>query len=457
MKIRFMVVCLMAVILTGAAVAQTDSPDLDAIGQAVQAQMDAQNIPGLAIAVVYQGEVIYAEGFGVRSIEDDAPVTPDTLFRIGSTTKPLTALAVLRLVEEGTLDLDTPITAYLPDFQASDAITLRHLLSHTAGLNDQADSIVALDPDGLRDSVATFTADGLFTTPGTARSYANPGFDLAGAVVEAVSGTPFADHMAEEVFTPLDMNRTTFHSTVAMTYPLTAGHQPALFGLSVVRPNPDNISQYPSGFAFSSVNDLTHLINFLLDGNERVLAEALRGEMLTNSAVRLTSTFDYGLGVTIDQYRGTTRVGHGGRIDGYGAFLETLPEYDFGVAILSNNIAVDETPMFDAVVEAVLDLPTPEPTPAEDIAYTPADYVGTYIPRTQAGDPLISIVVSEQDGALVAQADGQPLLTLRPTAPDTFEVFIGEISAGLSVAFVREEDGQVSYISVGNRLGARQP
>lgn len=451
-----MLVCVLVTLLTGAAVAQTDIPDLDAIGEAVQAQMDAQNIPGLAIAVVYQGEVIYAEGFGVRSIEDDAPVTSDTLFRIGSTTKPLTALAVLRLVEQGTLDLDAPITAYLPDFQASDAITLRHLLSHTAGLNDQADSIVALDPDGLRDSVAAFSSAGLFAAPGTARSYANPGFDLAGAVVEAVSGAPFADHMAEDVFAPLDMDSTTFHSTVAMTYPLTVGHQPALFGLSVVRPNPDNVAQYPSGFAFSSVNDLTQLIGFLLDGDERVLSEALRAEMLADSPARLTSTFDYGLGVTIDQYRGTTRVGHGGRIDGYGAFLETLPEYEFGVAILSNNIAVDETPIFDAVVDAVLDLPTPETTPAGEIAYTPADYVGTYIPRTQTGDPLISIVVSEQDGALVAQADGQPLLTLRPTAPDTFEVFIGEISAGLSVAFVREADGQVVYISVGNRLGARE-
>ena len=81
MKIRLMLVCVLVTLLTGAAVAQTDIPDLDAIGEAVQAQMDAQNIPGLAIAVVYQGEVIYAEGFGVRSIEDDAPVTSDTLFR----------------------------------------------------------------------------------------------------------------------------------------------------------------------------------------------------------------------------------------------------------------------------------------------------------------------------------------------------------------------------------------
>lgn len=456
MRIRFIAVLLMAALLTGAAFAQPPEPDFDAITQAIEAQMQAQNIPGLAIAIVHRGEVIYAEGFGVRSTEDDAPVTPDTLFRIGSTTKPLTALAVLRMVEQGTLDLDAPISAYLPDLTIGGAITLRQLLSHTAGLNDQADSIVLLDPDALRASVAGFTEAGVFAAPSVVRSYANPGFDLAGAVVEAVSGLPYADAMAETVFGPLGMTRTTFHSTVAMTYPLASGHQPNLFGVSVVRPNPDNVAQYPSGFAFSSVNDLTHLIDFLLDGDERVLSEALRAEMLTSVPTRLASPFDYGLGVVLDTYRGAQQIGHGGRIDGYGAFLETLPEHDFGVAIVSNNIAVDEAPIFAAVVDAVLGLPVEAVVPAEDIPYTAADYVGTYPLRNQTGAPLATIVVSDQDGILIAQAEGQPLLTLRPTAPDTFDVYVGEVSVATSVAFVRDENGQVAYLSVGYRAAPRE-
>jgi CubicO group peptidase (beta-lactamase class C family) len=456
MRVRFIAVLLLTISLTSLAFAQSPEPDFDAITQAIEEQMQAQNIPGLAIAIVHRGEVIYAEGFGVRSTEDDAPVTPDTLFRIGSTTKPLTALAVLRLVEQGLLDLDTPITAYLPEFTMSDDITLRQLLGHTAGLNDRADAIVLLDANALRDSVLGFTSAGLFAPSGTVRSYANPGFDIAGAVVEAVSGQPFADAMAKDVFAPMGMTRTTFHSTVAMTYPLASGHQPNLFGLSVVRPNPDNITQYPSGFAFSTVNDLTHLIDFLLEGDEGFLSEALRAEMLDSSPVRVASPFDYGLGVVRTTYRGAQQIGHGGRIDGYGAFLETLPEYDFGVAIVANNGAIDEAPIFAAVVDAVLGLPVEDVVLADDIPYTSAEYVGTYVLRALDGEPVASIVISEQDGALVAQADGQPLLTLRPTAPDSFGVYFGDINAGIGIDFVRDENGRVAYVSVGYRIGVRE-
>jgi hypothetical protein len=93
---------------------------------------------------------------------------------------------------------------------------------------------------------------------------------------------------------------------------------------------------------------------------------------------------------------------------------------------------------------------------ADDIPYTPAEYVGTYVLRALDGEPVASIVISEQDGALVAQADGQPLLTLRPTAPDSFGVYFGDIDAGISIDFVRDENGRVAYVSVGYRIGVRE-
>ena len=158
---------------------------------------------GLALAIVQGGEVAYANGFGVTSAEDGGvAVTPQTLFRIGSTTKPLTGTAVMRLVERGLLDLDRPVTAYLPWLRFSEAgvaerVTLRMLLSHTAGLPREQITPHLLfgrrDPAGLEAYVREeLPRLPLVAPPGVVWSYSNPGINLAGYLAEVVSGRPYA-------------------------------------------------------------------------------------------------------------------------------------------------------------------------------------------------------------------------------------------------------------------------
>ena len=235
--------------------------------QNIEASMHQSHIPGLALAIVHEYKLIYARGFGVTSVEDGGvPVTPETLFRIGSITKPLTGTAIMRLVEAGKLDLDTPVKAYIDWFRLSDPeatahVTLRMLLSHTSGLPTDAQHVGKRDPEGLeisvREQIPEYT---LLAPPNTVMSYSNPGLNLAGYIAEVASGKHYAEFMQEAVFEPLQMHRTTFDPTRAMTYPVAQSHDLDKDGeLHVQHQYADNVAHYPSGFAISTVMDLANL------------------------------------------------------------------------------------------------------------------------------------------------------------------------------------------------------
>jgi CubicO group peptidase (beta-lactamase class C family) len=208
--------------------------------QAIQERMGAQSVPGLALAIVQDQQVIYARGFGVTSVEDGGvSVTPQTLFRIGSTSKPLTGTAIMRLVEAGKLDLDCPINAYMDWLRFSEPgmereITLRMLLSHTSGLHHSIPTNPALPVD-YADQYSFETLEQyarellprcpFVAPPGKLYFYSNEGPTLAGYIAEVVSGMPFPQLMQELIFDPLQMKRTTYDIAVAMTYPVAQEHE----------------------------------------------------------------------------------------------------------------------------------------------------------------------------------------------------------------------------------------
>jgi CubicO group peptidase (beta-lactamase class C family) len=422
-------------------------------------QMSQQNVPGLAIALVQGDEVIYRGGFGVRSTETQEAVTPDTLFHIGSTTKPLTAIGVLQLVDAGVLDLDEPVVTYLPEFAVDDAITLRHLLSHTAGLNDEANSRGSLAPEALQQAVLAFGPAAQFAPVGEVRAYSNVGFNIAGAVTEAAVDTPYADYMAQ-VFNQLKMKRTTFDPTLAMTYPLAVGYQPGLLGNTIVRPMSANTAEAPSGILYSTVDDLARLVEFFLnegvvDGTA-IISPELFAAMTTPSAVRVGTAFAYGLGVFVDTYRETVTWGHDGKIDGYTAVLRTWPAYDLGVVLLASSIAFDGSAVEDAIAETLLGLPAPEAPAAVEAPDDLTPYLGTYVISNPQGEPVFEVTISLNEAGLKAQITGQPPLELRASAPDTFEAYFAGNPVGAQVLFLRDDAGNVRYISAGLRVGIRQ-
>jgi CubicO group peptidase (beta-lactamase class C family) len=329
------------------------------IAERILAAMDARGTPGVALAVVRDDAVVHAAGFGVTSVEDGgAPATERTLFQIGSVTKPLTGTLVMRLVEQGLLDLDRPVRAWLPGMTlsgpgAADVITLRMLLSHTSGLPwDQISPTRVFgrrDPGALADWVRDELPERPFVAPpGTRWSYSNPGINLAARVAEVATGQWYAELMQEQVFEPLGMQRTTLDPTVAMTYPLAQSHARDADGtLRVEHRMADNVAQYPSAFAFSSALDLARFARMQLNGGEidghRVLAAESVAEMQRPQADRREGdATHYGLTLSINGWRGVQRIGHTGGIRNYGCELAFVPDSGVAVVLLYNHGAFAE-------------------------------------------------------------------------------------------------------------------
>ncbi|HEX2037887.1 MAG TPA: serine hydrolase domain-containing protein [Chloroflexota bacterium] len=321
-----------------------------ALESTVEAAMQAAQVPGLALAIVQRHELMYARGFGTTSVEEGGqPVAPTTLFRVGSVTKPLTGTAIMRLVDAGMLALDRTVKSYIPWFSlsdpaASEQVTLRMLLSHTSGLpHDHR-------PFGRRDAAALearirheVPRYQLVAAPGTRHAYSNTGIHVLAYLAEVVTGKSYTEVMQELVFEPLEMERTTFDPTVAMTYPLAQSHSLDEDGtLKVEHRYADNAANYASGQAISNVLDLVNFATMHLRqgrfGASTILSPAAVAEMHRPQAGRGDGTA-YGLTLVVKEWRGVTRVGHGGAITNFGATFELVPAVGAAVIALYNRLA----------------------------------------------------------------------------------------------------------------------
>ncbi len=391
--------------------------------------MTAAKVPGVALAVIHEQKVIYARGFGVTSIEDGGlPVTPETIFRIGSTSKPLTTTAIMRLVEAGKLELDTPISEILPDLEFSvpgaiQAVTLRKLLSHTAALPTDADHYGPREAPGLRAGVYTDIANYPLVAPvGRIWSYSNPGINLAGYLAELVSDKPYAQLMQELLFDPLHMTRTTLDPTIAMTYPVAQSHSSDAEGNLVVDHHyADNTMHYPSGFIMSTALDLANFALMHLGGGtfegEQILAPESVTEMHT-PVVRFKSLNDDGYGLTLSSfnYKGVRQVGHGGRISSFASHFEMVPETGSAVIILANNSEAwgpQEVAITRHILDQLLNLPAEIEAP-QTIEPDRASWdrlVGSYVGALTGA---AEVVREGDDLTLIWQGQPLPLLCVEP-------------------------------------------
>jgi CubicO group peptidase (beta-lactamase class C family) len=422
--------------------------------------MQAAKVPGAAVAVIHNHEVVYARGFGVTSVEEGGlPCTPTTLFRIGSTTKPLTTAAIMRLVEGNVLELDTAIDELLPDLQLSEPgaiqqVTLRKLLSHQAALPTAAEHFGSRSPEGLRESVyRDIAAYPLVAPVGKLWSYSNPGINLAGYLAEVASGKPYTQLMQELVFDPLTMTRTTFDPTIAMTYPLAQSHDVDEAGaLKVQHRYADNTQHYPSGFAISTVLDLANFAIMLMSGGlfngQPVLSAASVAEMQRPQASFLSLNGDgYGLTLSSHDYKGVRLVGHGGRISTFASLFEMVPERGAGVIVLANRAAewgAQEQKITRFVFDSLLDLPAAVPAP-QTLPPSPAQWprlTGTYVGFTTG-----LATISAEGDALLLEWEGAKH-PLQPVRDDIYIAQIPNHEDAFTVGFMLEGNLPVEYITV---------
>jgi len=249
------------------ATAQSGQVNFAELEKSVEAELKENQTPGAAIAVISGDRVLFVKGFGTTSAEGGAPnVTPDTLFRMGSTTKMFTAAALVTLAGAGKIKLDAPIGTHvknLPPKLAS--LTAHQLLSQSANLRDFAASVVTNDDAGLGQNVRSWKDDVFFTEPSSVYSYSSPGYWLAGFLVEEIYGKPYADALAELLFKPLGMTRSTIRPLAAMTYPLALGHNIERGAATVMRPVFNNAAMYPGGSMYSSASELSRFAIALMN------------------------------------------------------------------------------------------------------------------------------------------------------------------------------------------------
>ena len=353
-------------------------------------ELKATNIPGAAVAVVIGDRVVFAKGFGVENIETGTSVTPDTLFRIASTTKMLTAAALVALAERGKVKLDAPIGTYVKGLSPKlSRVTVHQLLSHTAGVRDGFSFNGPHDDDALAKFVSSWNDDYFVAEPGEIFSYSNLGYALAGRVIEKVSGKPYADAMNEVLFEPLGMRRSTLRPIMAMTYPMAQGHD-GQTSLSIVRPFADDSRFWANGGVFTSISDYSRFaIAFLNDGRidgKQVISPAGISKLSTPYVDMPGGNADenprHAYGLNVRDYRGVRVLQHGGLRVGFGSLVRIVPEHRFAVIILTNKSNGLLMRSFEKATELVVPLkPRSTPTPRQPLVITDAElkkYAGVY-------------------------------------------------------------------------------
>ena len=426
-------------------------------------------LPGLSIGIVHDQQLIWARGFGQASLEAGRAATPETLYRIASITKLFTSTAILQLRDAGCLQLDDPIVKHLPWFAigpaAADApvITIRHLITHTAGLPREAGFPYWTDGDfPTIDKVRERLPSQRAALPAEREwKYSNLGLTLAGEVVAAVSGRPYADYVAQHVLEPLGMKRT-FVTTPPADHPdLAAGYERRLpGGRRATAPHSDARGITAAAGMTTCVSDLARFAMFQLSdsGGASILEPSTRREMQRPHWVEPDWTAGWGLGFRIQRRNGKTYVGHGGALHGYRTQLQLSPAERIGVIVLTN--ADDGDPVkytdkaFDWVAPAILKSAAPATA-------APAGwerYAGRY--RNAWGDAQVLLVEGRLAMLDPSLADPMPnIVWLNPAGEHTFraETRNGFGSNGEPLVFELDGAGRVVRIKVGeNYLTAIQ-
>ena len=334
----------------------------------------------------------------------------------------MTALALLDAAAKGRVELDAPVRTYVKDIHPGlGGVTLRQLLTHTAGFREASPSVQSKDDAALGQMVRGWKADYLFAPPGDVFSYTGPGYWLAGLVLERVYGKPYADVMREQFFQPLGMERGTLRPTEALTHDFSQGHEGAGDALKVVRPMAENTAMYPAGSAFSSARELARfaavMVNGGLEGERRVFSKKTVRDFFTGQApLPGSDVARYGFGLVTMKTGGTVLFEHGGVRRGYGSHIRFLPERRGAVIALTNENGVTLHRSVNRITQAVFGLPDepPQNEQAEPLTAAQAErYTGTYVHAD-----LVKFTVTWDGKRLVLKTDKeQPLVR---TGPDTF-------------------------------------
>ena len=428
------------------------SQRLEKLEELFEEERVKNKIPGLALAVVKDGEVVFAKGFGVSNLEEKKPVDTETLFAIGSSTKSFTSTLVAMLVDEGKMDWDDPVTKYLPDFKmdvdtGDEQITIRDLLCHRTGFTRM----------GLIWASGSKTRAEVIEQAMGAKPYAdfqekflynNVMYMTSGVCAGRATDSDWDTLIAERIFKPLGMNDSTTSIIDAQKDDrLSLGYtwdKDLEEFVNLPMRNLDSIG--PSGSINSNVNDMANWVRFHLaqgkfDG-KRLLSEEAQAETWTNQ-IKVGGNIFYGFGWMLREWDGKKVVEHGGNIDGFGAQVTLLPELNAGYVLLTN---VTATPLQGGSVQLVFDTlfgeekeketDTEEQPATVDMAELEGKYIANFGPFKDA-----TMEVKKIDGNLTVDVPGQTTYELK--LPDDDGKWFFALTDTIAVSFNRDEENSV--------------
>jgi D-alanyl-D-alanine carboxypeptidase len=316
------------------------------VDAAVAAEMKAQGMPGMTVAIARNGVILYTQGYGYADLSTHQAMAADAVMQIGSVTKQFTATAILQLQDAGLLDIDRTVVSYLPNYAFDPRITLRMLLNQTSGLQDYLNmpSLQQYGATGAPESIplnAIVAAPFLFD-PGSAFNYSNSNYYILGSVIEAVSSQTYADYMAGSVFPPAGLNDTSYLRPSVSASPYVPGSNGPVAGNI-----PDPSAYFSAGQLWSNVQDLALWDAALLNG--KVIPRTSFNSMLTPAAVpnfQQGGSSTYGMGWVVGPIvSGHSFIWHNGQTASYTAFNGLLTDDGFSVTVLTNYRTDENAPL----------------------------------------------------------------------------------------------------------------
>ncbi len=451
----------------------TDPNELEAfLDKFFTEQMETLHIPGAVFVLVKDGKIFFPKGYGYANLDEKKPVIPDkTLFRVASISKLFTATAMMQLYEQGRLRLDDDVNKYLTLFQLeknySKPVTVANLLTHTGGFDERSIGMVARSESQVV-PLGQYLAQGMprrVMPPGEVTSYSNHGFALAGYLVEAISGIPFAQYIDENILQPLGMGRSSFLLSPRLAPDLAAGY---VYENGSHRPLPVD---YPNGAPASSLvttaTDIAHfMIAHLQDGrygNSRILKEATAQEMHRQHFTHHPRLPGVAYSFFEHLENNQRAIVHDGGVRGFASLLFLLPEQNLGFFVASNTwmFGGDQGKLHHQLVRQFLDRYYPvkehfgSPKPPADFRNRARRFTGSYRSSRYARHSIEKVatllgevrVTDNGDGTLTVRFPGDFLEPHRgvEVAPLLFQRIGGD---GYG-AFREDRNGRITHLFIG--------
>ena len=391
--------CLVAVVAAG-----DEQVVWEGLARSVELEAENKHLPMLSIVLVDDSGIVWSHGVNTAAADATVAADGNTTYRIGSVSKLFTDIVVMQMVESGTLDLDAPVSRYLPDFRPhnpfGEPITLRALMSHSSGLvrEPPVGNYFETSEPTLERTVLSLNDTTLVYAPGSKVQYSNAGIAVVGRVLEVVAGRPFAEVLENSVLLPLGMKSSAFVPRAELLRNLPQAWMWNYQGDRTVAPTFE-LGMSPAGSMYSSMNDLALFMGALIRKGEgrdgRILSEAGVQQMWTpQSGIRSGRDRSFGIGFSLGELDGDFSVSHGGAIYGFATQLKVLPDRQVGVAVSTNLDMANGTVnrIADHALRTLLAIRDGRPAP-ELLVTTPVsdDLAAALIGHYANGDDVVRI------------------------------------------------------------------